>query len=426
MFSLQIKAFLGHKRSISEWDGADRLSIDTTGMRFAVSDGVSKSFLPNIWAHILCHTYTTEKTGNDVDWLNNYVTNLLSADAKKWQTAAEAVMASAPPEKAFRLTRARKQYNVAAATLVGIAIENDTVHYDVIGDSCLFVFSKQSGELVTFSTVDEANGFTNTTDCIVSNGQVAGGWKQGQFLLQEGFILLMTDALSDWFLRAYQKDTSIIDRLWFLDSHEQFMTLVENERDKFDEERQTFSLKDDDVALLMLKVEVGGNGVAEILFIDKLKNDFYPEWVSKQEDMILSEFTQPQDPMVVEYVPTTMEHETVEEKTEIVKEEYHEDPFNQPDKKTIDTIPDGTTDGSSVETAFSDKTDSASSDGTGDDSLTTKDGVCTEENNDKEKKSGRLKVWVTSLLVKALCHINKLPYEKIMSTIYKNNKEDAS
>ena len=101
------------------------------------------------------------------------------------------------------------------------------------------------GNLKPFASLDE---FGNTPDYIDTNGSIKGKVYAGtDYMLGAAFLVLMTDALSDWFVKAQKQDADTVHRLWQLESHEQFWNWVEASRDDG-------SLKDDDVAMVLVKM----------------------------------------------------------------------------------------------------------------------------------------------------------------------------
>jgi len=55
---VSIKGFIYYKTAEKYTDCYDRFGINTKTGRFAVSDGVSKSFFPGIWAELLIDSFT--------------------------------------------------------------------------------------------------------------------------------------------------------------------------------------------------------------------------------------------------------------------------------------------------------------------------------------------------------------------------------
>lgn len=279
---VKIKAFFGHKSGISDWEGADRISFNREKLRFAISDGITKSFLPSIWANLLCHSYTNSEEKPEKDWLNHYAETGLSLDVSHWEQLVKNIITSAPCNKVRILERMQTNYQYAGATLVGLSITNNELYYDVLGDSCLFFLNEATKQLDCISTINEKDGFTNFPDYISSEGKIMGEWKHGNHPLFNGYVLMMTDALSEWFLHQYQCRTSLIDQLWELNSHESFIDFVENARN-------AYILKDDDVALLMLKLEEYDENIVEIVYSDNLLEHLFPEWIEVACDGIANE-----------------------------------------------------------------------------------------------------------------------------------------
>ena len=66
--------------------------------------------------------------------------------------------------------------------------------------------------------------------------------------LKEGVLLLMTDALSDWFTTHYNTDDEeALNRLLSLENQEDFDSFIA-------QERSTLALKDDDTTLIIVKL----------------------------------------------------------------------------------------------------------------------------------------------------------------------------
>ena len=279
MEPILIKSFLGHKSGVSYWDGADRSAMNLTLGRFAVADGVSQSYLPNLWANILCNSFVKSEMAPNDDWIGQYAVSQLASDCQMWEEQSEEVFENATEEEAFLLSLSQEEYRYAGTTLVGIALKDHSLFYNVLGDSCLFVYDSDTNNLVSYSTVNEQYGFTNRPDFFYSKGKIVGRWKHGKLPLKPGYLLLMTDALSDWLTKEFNKDCSLIEKLWALKTHEDFMRIVEEARSKN-------SMKDDDVALLIMKVSSDVADSYELLYADTIESLMatQPEDIELAED----------------------------------------------------------------------------------------------------------------------------------------------
>jgi serine/threonine protein phosphatase PrpC len=262
-----IKSFFGHKRGIGYWEGADRIAMNLENGRFAIADGVSQSHLSNLWADILCQAYVNSIAPANNDWIMHYVAENIVYDCQLWEKQSEDVVANATPDKAFLLQMTQEEYQYAGSTLAGITIEQQLLYYHVLGDSCIYIIDSQTGKPIRFSTVKEEEGFTASPDYLSSDGRMIGSPIYGQMPIESCFVILMTDAFSDWFETQYAKDARLMQLLWNLNNHSEFIQFVENARDCDD-----LKMKDDDVALLMLKIEDNQPTQFEVIHSDYIEN----------------------------------------------------------------------------------------------------------------------------------------------------------
>ena len=263
MSSIKIKAFLGSKSGVDYHDGEDRMAMNVKLGRFAVADGVTQSYLPNLWAEILCEAFVKSHAKADVDWIEQYAADKMVSDCHSWAQQSEIFLNNGTEDENFWLQIKRDKYHYAGSTLVGIAITEKCLYYNVLGDSCLFLFNQETKELTSYSTVNEQEGFTNRPDFLWSAGNVIGKSKFGQLPLKPGYILLATDKISEWIIKSYPQDPHLLEQLWSLDSHEAFISLVE-------ESRRNNSMDDDDVALMIFQIKSDIEEDFEVLFCDKM------------------------------------------------------------------------------------------------------------------------------------------------------------
>lgn len=249
MSHIKVKSFIFHSHGIRYWDCADRIAMNIRKGRFAVADGVTRSYLPNLWAEILCNSFVNDKAQANEDWIGSYITGRIIADCQKWAEECQQTLQDATEDERFVLELSLGHNNEACSTFAGIAIADDSLYYNVIGDSCIFVEDKEKTEnLQKLSSTNEREGYANRPYYISSSGHIHGEWKYGYLKLRNGYVMLMTDAISNWVLKKRQETPDFMDQLWALTSHEDFIQMIEKSRD-------TDELKDDDVALLMLRIE---------------------------------------------------------------------------------------------------------------------------------------------------------------------------
>lgn len=240
---IQVKAFVGHSRGIRYADGADRIGVDVQRGRFVVADGVSQSHLPNVWADILAHDFIDSEECATL-WGERLEKQLPGLTAK-WRAESDNRLAKAEEKEKRLMERTWRNFGRAASTVAGVTLNEDgSLDYYQLGDSFIFMVDVE-GNLKPFANLEE---FGNMPDYVDTNRDIKGKFHSGtDYLLGAAYLVLMTDALSDWFVKAQQQDTHTIQQLWQIENHEQFWSWVEASRDDG-------SLKDDDVAMVLIKV----------------------------------------------------------------------------------------------------------------------------------------------------------------------------
>jgi hypothetical protein len=241
---ISIKGYITSKESELFYDCADRYAYNKSQNKFAISDGVSKSFFPKIWADVLVNKWVDSKEFDEAqfildcqkDWLNQ-VTEIVNKPDAKWFT-----------KNAFN----RKESGLA--TFVGLRFYKKKKEWfwkaDALGDSFLFFVPKKikdfSKECIVLSSKQEPIVFDNFPDYLSSLGNNHKGEKHlKENPLTSGTFYLMTDALAEWFLN--EKDNAI-SKINVWQNQKDFERFV-------DEERHNEKLGNDDSAILIIKIE---------------------------------------------------------------------------------------------------------------------------------------------------------------------------
>ncbi|PQJ69653.1 hypothetical protein [Polaribacter butkevichii] len=240
---ISIKGYITAKESELFYDCADRYAYNKSQNKFAISDGVSKSFFPKIWADVLVNKWVDSKEFDEAkfildcqkDWLNQ-VTEIVNKPDSKWFT-----------KNAFN----RKESGLA--TFVGLRFYKKKKEWfwkaDALGDSFLFFVPKKikdfSKECIVLSSKQEPIVFDNFPDYLSSLGNNHKGEKQlKENLLTSGTFYLMTDALAEWFLNEKEDAISKINVWQNQKDFERFVV----------EERYNKKLGNDDSAILMITI----------------------------------------------------------------------------------------------------------------------------------------------------------------------------
>jgi hypothetical protein len=195
--NVSIKGFITCKSAEYYIDCADNYAVNNSSHRFAVSDGVSKSFFPKVWSKILVTQFV-----NRTDLKEN---QLLKVCQEEWQKKIDYIV-SLPDTKWFT----RSQYNrkdPALATFVRLQFFEKEKKWSAsaLGDSFLFFvpidFKDYQKELVKLSSKAEPIVFDNFPDYLTSIGESHKGKpKEKSGNLRNGTFYLMTDALAEWFI----------------------------------------------------------------------------------------------------------------------------------------------------------------------------------------------------------------------------------
>lgn len=233
----------------------DSFSVNMNPLTFAVADGVSQSFYPEIWAEILTENYVkspddfflTDDSGNKIP-----ASELSKSFEEKFQKKYE----SLPQQQKKIVDLNRKKKQNPAATFVGVRIDDTNVKIEYIGDSVLFYIDKTGNISKVCSMPQGEEGkihFGNRPQYLTLDAQNQNGVvKTEELPLAEGTIFVMTDALAEWFDNLDDFRETGIEKLKGLSSHNQFAEYVS-------ELRKKSNLKDDDTTLLIAEITANEN-----------------------------------------------------------------------------------------------------------------------------------------------------------------------
>lgn len=244
-----IKGFVANKTSEFYSDCADNYAFNTKNGRFAISDGVSVSFFPEIWSKILVKNYVNTKSAAN--------SNFVHKCQKEWLEKVEGIV-NQPTAKWFVKTKyAKKEF--AAATFLGLEFLASERKWTVqfIGDSFLFFVPKHCVHFEGVIRYPDKAGFVfdNYPDYLASteNNHRGEQYVSVEEEITEGTFFLMTDALSEWFIKELRKDVSgVVGSLLAVENQKQFLELIKSQRD-------IESLKNDDSSVLIIEVVDDGN-----------------------------------------------------------------------------------------------------------------------------------------------------------------------
>ena len=264
---MQINSFITHKRGANVNSIQDSIAMDVEKGRFALSDGVSDSVLPEIWADILTHAYIS------VDDIRQFPPEGLQ---ELFLSQKDTYVSTLDKEQRYIQKLIEKHWQTAAATFVGIELCEDVLSWQVIGVSCLFIMA--DGELLQCISSNEP--YTNDDGHLIikfddyphqirSDGSLHGEWINGNRPFKKGYILMMSDAMSAWFVRQLNQGNSPLDQLNAITDNNDFESFVE-------EQCRQGSLESDDESVIIIKVDTelarNNENITAIIHADN-KND---------------------------------------------------------------------------------------------------------------------------------------------------------
>src|SRR5262252_2707768 len=214
----------------------DAYAVKPEALRFAVADGASETSFARQWAELLVEGFVQDAPS--------------TAGLRDFVVPLQAVWAEGQKGKATAWYAEQKARDGAFSSLLGLAIDQDRWRALAIGDSCLFVV--RAGKLLRAFPLERSEQFSNRPSLLSSQARAnAGVFEQvevveGELQVQDR-LLLMTDALAQWFLVESEMGRRPWAALGKVTSPEQFASFV-------DCLRAGGALRNDDVTLVSLEV----------------------------------------------------------------------------------------------------------------------------------------------------------------------------
>lgn len=274
---ITIKGFIYHKSAEKFGDCFDRYGINEKTNKFAISDGVSKSFFPDVWAELLVEFFLSNEGRINLTDIEAY-----KSIQSQWIKKVGEIV-NKPNQKYF-VKNFFIQGRPAAATFVGLHFfkEDNIFKWEAIalGDSFLFFVPDEIKEInesfdkVTHLSSKRDFEFNNFPDFFDSRNVISKGKiKQRKNDLKNGTFYLMTDALAEWFISEKQNAIKIISTWKTQKDFED--SVIENRK---------LNLENDDSAILILNIS--GNDVSEITYRDISVTNFHELLDIEKKDLL--------------------------------------------------------------------------------------------------------------------------------------------
>ena len=226
----------------------DRLGVNTSATRMAVADGMTLSYLSGLFAEAIVQKFISEST--PIDTLKDGSAFTSSDVVETWSKQVEQIEAKYEGTDAGWLLQNRKKNTPHGdCTLAGIDMsQQGCVTAIAIGDCCIFFLSGDGKLLKTIPNI-EVGQFNNAPDYISSTGNIYGKIYTEQVpIVAEGYIVLTSDAVAEWFLKNLDRRPSGLEQIWQLKDQEEMNIF-------FDNEYHNHRIKGDDIAIIIIKTD---------------------------------------------------------------------------------------------------------------------------------------------------------------------------
>ena len=251
-----VKSFLTGKRGEGRNSIEDSIALDISSRRFAVSDGVSKSFLPQVWSSILSQAWIA------VDEVENFPQIDL---CEQFVQERNRIMDILDEDTRMDYEFLEEKYHTGSATFCGVELCDGVLKWVVIGDSCLFLLPDgelpqciSSRPMPTDDTGHITPFFDNHPFQMLADGRVYGEWIRGERRFEKGSFLLMSDAMSAWFINTLNDEKDPLGQLMTLANDEAFERWVE-------EQCNLGLLGSDDESVIIVQIDGEGQEVEHIM-----------------------------------------------------------------------------------------------------------------------------------------------------------------
>ena len=220
---------------------ADRFAIGTDKNCFAIADGVGESLFPYDWAELVCEDFIA----NPNLFCENNKLVRENALIEAWNQKRDERTANLTETELFLYEMGLEKADFAACTFVGLSLDKKQWQCLALGDSYLFVLDNNL-EIIESVASQKGEEFSNFPEYFASQAEKNHGKtiKVCGDINKASYFVLLTDAISDWFIKV---DTEKRRELLALSDMQSFHSLV-------NKERENGNMKDDDTTAVIIEV----------------------------------------------------------------------------------------------------------------------------------------------------------------------------
>lgn len=249
---------------------ADRFAINEENVAFAISDGVGNSLFPDYWAELLCEDFVKMPK----DFIENSEIKRKTELIRLWEDEKNKRVSKLTENAKFIYEISLERADFGAATFVGVNFFEQSWFSWSLGDSYLFILDSNFNIIDKVSTMCD-RPFDNYPEYFGSKSGVINGkpvFKKGD-INKAKYFLLMTDALSDWFI-GENATVEQKKKLLNIETHEDFKLFI-------DKIREDGALKDDDTTVLIITLEQDDSS-ENFIFFEKGNIDDINELIKEE------------------------------------------------------------------------------------------------------------------------------------------------
>ncbi|MFB2876640.1 hypothetical protein [Floridanema aerugineum] len=240
------------KKNENITDCQDCFEINEAENCFAIADGASQSFYPNIWAELLVNNFCQNPQINEQNWQT-----WLAPIQDEWLQEVQQRVTKAETEKRPVWVTNKNRLNfreAATSTFIGLQFLDNQVKVSIVGDSCLFILKgnelKQTYPLKSSKDFNDRPAYfasySKDNQYVPSFFDIPLDSKKSQDCF---YFILATDALSEYIFQCREQEKNIFNTLLKISSQEQFENFVAEVRNA-----EHIRMKNDDVTLIILKL----------------------------------------------------------------------------------------------------------------------------------------------------------------------------
>ncbi|AFY83370.1 protein phosphatase 2C domain-containing protein [Oscillatoria acuminata] len=242
-YPVEIRRFQIPKQGLTEAECEDKSALSSTEgrLRVAVADGATESLFSDIWAELIVNSYVDK--GAEIFNIGS----LQSLSQAFLHTASKLILQMPETRHWFMYEKLERGSHV---TFVAAEFYNpETMEVLAVGDSCIFWRNEENGnvEMLPELSAEDFGVFPASICSLQKTWQnLESKIVKKEVHLHNGFqVILCTDALACWLVKALQQDPFVWEKLFQLSDSISFTNFIDSLRSQKE-------IRNDDVTLVLI------------------------------------------------------------------------------------------------------------------------------------------------------------------------------